>query len=70
MVIHAMVVSGGRLVLATGNDGTVHYVTPDGTRSGRLVDTEAAQVACLAAEADGSVVFGTADAGSVGRIAA
>jgi hypothetical protein len=34
------------------------------------VDTEAAQVACLAAEADGSVVFGTADAGSVGRIAA
>ncbi len=68
VLIHAMIARGGQLILATGNDGMVYYVTTDGTLRGELVDTEAKQVTCLATARDGSLLFGTANPGSVGRI--
>jgi sugar lactone lactonase YvrE len=68
VLIHAMIARGGQLILATGNEGMVYYVTTDGTLRGQLVDTEARQVTCLAAAHDGSLLFGTANPGSVGRI--
>lgn len=69
VIIHNMIAHGNRLVLATGNDGRVYYVTTDGTLRGELVDTQARQITCLLATPEGGVLFGTANAGSVGRIA-
>jgi len=69
VVIHAMIARGDRLILATGNEGKIYYVTTDGTLVGQLVDTDAKQVTTLAAVAkDGTLLFATSNKGSVGRI--
>ena len=61
---------GDRLVLATGNGGKVYSISLDGDEVFLLADTEAKQVTSLTSDAQGAVVFGTANAGSVVRITA
>lgn len=68
VLIQAMLRQGGRLILATGNGGKILYLTPDGMIAGELLDTDAKQVTALAELPDGRLVFGTSNAGAVGRI--
>jgi hypothetical protein len=57
----------GNLIVATGDEGKVFKVTPDGKAS-VLYAGEDSQVLCLARAADGSVYAGTGPNGSVVRI--
>ena len=70
VTILAMVRQGEKLLLATGNGGAVYSVSLDGDEVVKLVDTDAKQATALVPEARGNVIFATANAGSVGRIAA
>ena len=67
VAILAMQLRGDRLILGTGNGGTVYYVTTDGEETGQLVDTEARQITALA-RSGADLLFATANRGSVGRI--
>lgn len=60
--------SGDRLILATGNGGSIYSVTLDGDEVVLMLKTDAKQVTDLAAGADGRIVFATANKGSVGVI--
>ncbi|MBN1942813.1 MAG: hypothetical protein JW849_05905 [Phycisphaerae bacterium] len=66
--IQAMVRRGNRLFLAAGDEGSVYFVTLDGTLSGEVVDTDAKQVTALAPGSDDALLFATSNAGSVGSI--
>lgn len=57
----------GNLIAATGDEGKVYKLTPDG-RASVLFTSEDGQVLCLAAAPDGSVYAGTGPAGQVVRI--
>jgi len=59
----------GNLLVATGDEGKVYKVTPDGTVS-VVFDSQESQVLCLAAAPDGSVYAGTGPSGLVVRLAA
>ncbi|MCD4668810.1 MAG: hypothetical protein K8S14_00015, partial [Actinomycetia bacterium] len=67
VVIQAMVLRADELILATGNEGKILFVSTDGMLCGELVDTDAKQVTALVS-ADGVLVFATSNKGSVGRI--
>lgn len=70
VAILAMVMHKERLVLGTGNGGSIYAVTPDGDEIVQLADTDAKQVTALAVGGpDGRLVFATANKGSVGLIA-
>jgi len=69
VTILAMVAQGDRLILATGNEGKIYYVTADGDLNGELVDTDAEQVTALVETPAGELVFATSNTGSVGKIA-
>ncbi len=70
VAILAMVMHKERLVLGTGNGGSIYAVTPDGDEIVQLADTDAKQVTALAAAGPGGqLVFATANKGSVGLIA-
>lgn len=66
--IEAMVRRNGRLLLATGDEGKIFFVTPDGMLCGEVVDTDARQVTALIPGPDDALLFATSNAGSVGRI--
>ena len=68
VTILAMVMHDKRLVLATGNAGTVYSVSLDGEDVTQLAHTEAKQVTALAAGPNGQLVFGTGNKGSVAKI--
>jgi hypothetical protein len=57
----------GNLILATGDEGKIFKVTPDGQVS-VLFETGDSQVLCLHAAADGSVYAGTGPHGQIVRI--
>jgi hypothetical protein len=61
--------AAGNLIVATGDDGKVFKVTPDGKAS-VLYTAEDSQVLCLAKAADGAVYAGTGPSGQVIRIEA
>lgn len=65
-----MILHRGRLYLATGHAGRILRVESDGDAHLPLVDTEAKQATSLALNDNGDVVFGTANPGSVGVVAA
>ncbi len=70
VAILAMVMHKDRLVLGTGNGGSIYAVTPDGDEIVQLADTDAKQVTALAVGGpDGRLVFATANKGSVGLVA-
>ncbi len=69
VTILAMAEAGGKLILATGNGGGIYSVSRDGDEVALIADTDAKQVTCLAVEASGEIVFGTANKGSVARLA-
>lgn len=69
VTILAMLRSNGRLYLGTGNGGVVYSVSPDGDEIAPIADTDAKQVTALAFGEGGEIFFGTANKGSVGRIA-
>ena len=70
VTILAMVMHKDRLVLGTGNGGSIYAVTPDGDEIVQLADTDAKQVTALAVGGPGGrLVFATANKGSVGLIA-
>ncbi len=62
--------NGDELVLATGNGGGIYTVTIDGDLMSQLADTDAKQVTAVGLTADGRIAFATANAGSVGVLAA
>jgi len=62
--------NGDELVLATGNGGAIYAVTIDGDLVTQLADTDAKQVTAVGVTADGRIAFATANAGSVGALAA
>lgn len=66
--IQAMVRQGNRLILATGNEGRIYFVTLDGALSGEVIDTDAKQVTALTEGREGTLIFATSNVGSVGRI--
>jgi len=68
VTILAMIRRGDGLILATGNAGDIYRVTVDGDEIAKLADTEAKQITVLAAGADGAIVFGSANRGSVGLL--
>jgi hypothetical protein len=65
VVIHDMLISDGKLVLGTGNDGAVYSVTFDGREVTQLVNTDNKQVTALAASSPGAIALATANKGSV-----
>jgi len=69
VTILAMAEAGGRLILATGNGGGLYSVSPDGDEVALIADTDAKQVTCLEVEKSGEIVFGTANKGSIARLA-
>ena len=69
VTILAMAEAGGRLILATGNGGGIYDVSPDGDEVALIADTDAKQVTCLEVEKSGEIVFGTANKGSIARLA-
>ena len=69
VTILAMAEAGGKLILATGNGGGIYSVSRDGDEVALIADTDAKQVTCLAVEASGEILFGTANKGSVARLA-
>jgi len=69
VTILAMAEADGKLILATGNGGGIYSVSRDGDEVALIADTDAKQITCLAVEASGEIVFGTANKGSVGRLA-
>lgn len=70
VTILAMAPHGKRLVLATGNAGTVYSISLDGEDVTQLARTEAKQITALAPGADGQMFFATANKGSVAKIGA
>ncbi|MFW6062132.1 MAG: hypothetical protein ACOC93_04920, partial [Planctomycetota bacterium] len=64
----SLALSGEHLLVGTGDEGKLFRLRADGDATTVLADTEAAQVTALASQADGTVYFGTANKGSVGRI--
>jgi hypothetical protein len=68
LTILAMKLHEGKLILATGNGGCIYSTSPDGQDVTRIADTDAKQVTCLAVAADGRIVFGAANKGSVGAL--
>ena len=68
VTVLAMMPSKGRLLLATGNDGTIYSISTDGDDVSPLARTEARQVTSLAQMPDGNIVLGTANKGSVAMI--
>jgi hypothetical protein len=69
VTILAMAEADGRLILATGNGGGIYGVSPDGDEVALIADTDAKQVTCLEVEKSGEIVFGTANKGSIARLA-
>lgn len=69
VTILAMAEAGDRLILATGNGGGIYSVSRDGDEVALIAETDAKQVTCLAVAETGEIVFGTANKGSVGRLA-
>jgi hypothetical protein len=69
VTILAMAEANGRLILATGNGGGIYCVCPDGDEVSLIADTDAKQVTCLEVEKSGEIVFGTANKGSIARLA-
>jgi hypothetical protein len=69
VTILAMAEAGGRLILATGNGGGIYSLSPDGDEVSLIADTDAKQVTCLEVEKSGEIVFGTANKGSIARLA-
>jgi hypothetical protein len=57
----------GNLVVATGDEGKIFRVTPDG-RSSVVYTSEDSQVLCLALASDGTVYAGTGPSGQIVRI--
>jgi hypothetical protein len=57
----------GNLIVATGDDGKVFKVAPDG-RASVLYTADESQVLCLARAPDGAIYAGTGPAGNVVRI--
>jgi hypothetical protein len=60
--------AAGNLLVATGDEGKIYKVAPDGTVSVAF-DSQESQVLCLAAAPDGSVYAGTGPSGLVVRLA-
>jgi hypothetical protein len=58
---------GGNLIVATGGEGKIFKVTPDGKAS-LLYRSEDSQVLCLALGTDGAIFAGTGPSGTVVRI--
>jgi len=69
VTILAMAEAGDRLILATGNGGGIYSISRDGDEVALIAETDAKQVTCLAVAETGEIVFGTANTGSVGRLA-
>ena len=69
VTILAMAEAGDKLILATGNGGGIYSISRDGDEVALIAETDAKQVTCLAVEETGEIVFGTANKGSVGRLA-
>jgi len=71
LTILAMIrLTADELVLATGNGGGIYSVTIDGDLVTQLADTDAKQVTAVGLTSDGRIAFATANAGSVGTLAA
>ncbi|MFB3893773.1 MAG: Ig-like domain-containing protein [Phycisphaerae bacterium] len=68
VTILAMAAAGNKLVLATGNSGTVYAISTDGQEVAQLARTEAKQVTALSIDKDGAITFATSNKGSVGVI--
>ncbi len=68
VTILAMIAQDDRLILATGQEGQIYYVTKDGTLSGELIDTDAKQVTAVIETPHGDLIFATSNKGSVGLI--
>jgi len=68
LTILSMVRHQDRLLLGTGNNGIIYSVAVSGQESTLLVDTEASQISSLSLDPAGRLVFGSANAGSVGLV--
>ncbi|MFA6135494.1 MAG: hypothetical protein WC869_15890 [Phycisphaerae bacterium] len=70
VTILAMMMLDKQLILGTGNSGSVYAVSPDGQEAAQLANTDAKQVTSLTTGPDGSILFGTANKGSLGKLGA
>lgn len=68
VTILSMIKHDGKLLLGTGNNGTIYSVSLDGDTYSQLARTEAKQIVSLAQGKDGQVFFATANKGGVARI--
>ena len=66
VTILAMIRSGDRILLGTGNSGVIYALGEDGEEVTQLARTDARQVTALVTDADGRVVFATSNKGAVG----
>ena len=57
-----------RLIVGTGNAGTVYAIRPDAEEIVQLADTEAKAVTALAAGEQGQILLGTSNRGSLARL--
>jgi hypothetical protein len=65
VVIYSMVATHGVLLVGTGNDGEVYQVDPVAQETSTLAKTDAKQVTSLLAAADGRIILGLANTGSI-----
>ncbi|MGA2230162.1 MAG: hypothetical protein ABSH22_04485 [Tepidisphaeraceae bacterium] len=65
VVIYSMVQSGSVLLAGTGDDGEIYQVDPDAQETTVLAKTDAKQVTSLFAAADGRVILGLSNTGSI-----
>jgi len=68
VLIQDMTAVKDRLVLATGNEGKIYFVSKNGQLAGEIVDTESKQVTSLAIDARNRIFFAAAGKGAVGAI--
>lgn len=67
-VWHIVEDKNGNLFVATGDEGKIYKITPDG-KTTVAFDSEDSQVLCLALAADGAIYAGTGPSGLIIRIA-
>lgn len=66
--IYDMLLQGNRLVLGTGQEGGLHFVTTDGQMRGELLDTESKQIPAMVLAEDGAIYFVASNSGMAARL--
>jgi hypothetical protein len=69
-LIHSLLWSGDRLLAGTGPDGQLYEVRQHGEETAPIAKLDRGQILALVADADGGVIMGTGDPGSIVRLSA